>query len=293
MPDPILPRRSFHLFRPPYRRTEPLEDPLAQLRDLREWRGAALFWRMTAPLDPVEVEQAQGRPPGLPLVVVLPRADRIERPDAVLRVVELCRPQTVLPHHDPAEAGDLRSILARPPEDLPSEVTEYLAWRGVSVDTETRRLIRRTIELSAGLTTVQGLARSLYLSRRALGRRFMSRGLPVPSHWLQAGRILRAVIRLQNSDETLLVVASSLGYPDGFALSNQMKRLTGLRPSDARRFLGWEWLLESWLRREARAGSLQGLDGFPAPALAEPPRSEHRTGSPRPVRSNEARRQPA
>ena len=63
-------------------------------------------------------------------------------------------------------------------------------------------------------------------------------------------------IRLQNSDETLFSIGYELGYPDGFSLSNQMNRLLGVRPSDARRYLGWEWILEAWLRREAATGGL-------------------------------------
>jgi len=141
-------------------------------------------------------------------------------------------------------------VLRRFPDDLPVEVTDYLLWRGIDVDRDTMRLIRRTIELSEELRTVSSLARAVYLSRRALGRRFMGRGLPVPSHWLHFARILRATLRLQNSRDSLFSIACDLGYPDGFALSNQMMRLTHVRPSMARQHLGWEWLLESWIHQE-------------------------------------------
>lgn len=123
--------------------------------------------------------------------------------------------------------------------------------------------------MSAELRTVSALSRSLYLSRRALGRRFLSRGLPVPSHWLHFARVLRAAIQLQNSDDSLFSVASQLGYTDGFALSNQMKRLTGVRPSTARERLGWEWLVEAWLRTEARDGALTPRSGFPVKEVRE------------------------
>lgn len=76
------------------------------------------------------------------------------------------------------------------------------------------------------------------------------------SHWLQFGRILRVAIRLQNSEDSVLAVGYELGYPDGFSLSNQMFRLTGYRPVEARQYLGWEWILEAWLRREADTGGL-------------------------------------
>jgi len=124
------------------------------------------------------------------------------------------------------------------------------------VDPDTRRLLRKTLELSGELRTVSGLARSLYMSRRALGRRFTTRGLPVPSHWLHFGRVLRAAVRLQNPGSTLYAVACELGYPDGFSLSNQMHRLTRLRPSIMKECFGWEWIVEAWLRQEAEEGSL-------------------------------------
>jgi len=124
------------------------------------------------------------------------------------------------------------------------------------VDLDTRRLIRKTLELSGELRTVSGLARALYMSRRALGRRFMTRGLPVPSHWLHFGRILRGAVRLQDPRANLFGIGFDLGYPDGFAFSNQMKRLTGLRPSIMRECFGWEWIVESWLKKEAENGCL-------------------------------------
>jgi AraC-like DNA-binding protein len=140
--------------------------------------------------------------------------------------------------------------------DLAGEVTDYLRWRGLGIDRDTMHLIRRILDLSRDLKSISAVSRGMYVSRRALGRRLTARGLPVPSHWLQLGRLLRVAIRLQNSDATVSSVAFEHGYPDGFSLSNQMERLIGRRPSDARRRLGWEWLVESWLRREADAGRL-------------------------------------
>jgi hypothetical protein len=98
---------------------------------------------------------------------------------------------------------------------------------------------------------VSALSRSIYMSRRAMGRRFTQRGLPVPSHWLQIGRLLRVAIKLQNSDDNVFSVAyatrsslSSASTPvptharrggsrpsDGLILPNPH---TALQPADAR-----------------------------------------------------------
>ncbi|MDH5760545.1 MAG: AraC family transcriptional regulator [Gemmatimonadota bacterium] len=172
------------------------------------------------------------------------------------RLVEITRPHAVLPYQEELPSASLRQALARPPLDLAAAVTDYLAWRGIPTDQETRRLIRKIVDLSADLRSVSGLSRHLYLSRRALGRRFLTNGLPVPSHWLHFARLLRAALQIQNTDDSVVSVAYGLGYPDGFSLSNQMYRLTGHRPQTVRTCLGWEWIIEAWLRREADRGGL-------------------------------------
>jgi AraC-like DNA-binding protein len=240
------------LLEPPYRELTPID---------LEWPavspgGRALIWTMGEGKWPAAFEACRTRPPGLPLIVVLPSAMEIGDNTQVLRVVEKCRPHSILPHHFEPHVDDLKNVLRRTPRDLAMEVMEYIQWRGVHVDMETRHLIRKTLALSVQMKTVGGLARRFYLSRRALARRFLTRGIPVPSHWLHFGRVLRAILRLQSSDASLMSVAFEMGYGDGFTLSNQMERLTGVRPRQARRLLGWEWAVEAWLQNEARGGGL-------------------------------------
>lgn len=271
MPDPRAHAGPpLSLLLPPYRALRALESADA-LRDEegplpRPVRGAALIWHMGRADWARGYRAIRGRPGGLALIAVLPPAEELDGLEPLLEMTEQCRPHSLLPHHPEPNPEELASVLRRPPGDLPGEVMDYITWRGVAVDQETRRLIRKTIELSAELKTVSGLSRSLYLSRRALGRRFMKRGLPVPSHWLHFARILRASIELQNTNRSLFQVACSFGYPDGFSLSNQMKRLAGIRPSRARECLGWEWIVEAWLRTEAAAGGLEEpLEELPPP----------------------------
>ena len=35
-----------------------------------------------------------------------------------------------------------------------------------------------------------------------------------------------------------------------------MNRLCGLRPMEVRELAGWEWVFETWIQREAAAGSI-------------------------------------
>ncbi len=249
-------RSPFSLFAPPYDRLEAFGESIPAHAPGRLPAGEAVVWQMARSANALDLQIMRDRPGGLALIVVLPPARELVSEADVLTIVERCRPHSVLPFHPEPEPEDLAVVLRRPPEALPVDVTDYLVWRGLRVDGDTRRLIRRTLELSGELRTVSGLSRALYLSRRALGRRFLSRGLPAPSHWLQFGRVLRATIQLQTTDDSLFAIAEGLGYPDGFALSNQMKRLTSVRPSTIRECLGWEWVVEGWLVDERRRGGL-------------------------------------
>ncbi len=256
--------------RPPYEQILPVVPDAPGEPTAARSEGEALVWRLGVGDWKAAHEFARQRAPGTSLILILPPAVDLHDADFLLRAVETCRPQSILPHHPELNLDELLSVLRRTPADLGIEFMDYLLWRGLRIDGETRQLVRRTIELSSHIRTVSGLSRAMYLSRRALGRRFMTRGIPVPSHWLHFARLLRASLRLQAGDESLMTIAYDLGYSDGFSFSNQMRRLTGLRPSAVRRALGWEWIVEAWLIREcASAGFSSRLQH----RLTPPPRS--------------------
>ena len=247
---------QLYLFRPPYRMLLPVGGPESFSR-LQAPHGAAAVWCMGSTPDGALARALRRRPGGLPLMVVLPRSEEVSRPQDLFALVDQCRPHSLLPFHEEPNPLDLRTLLSGIPADIPGAVVEYAGWRGLVLDLDLRRTIRRILELSSEVRTVSGLARGLYMSRRALGRRFLKEGLPVPSHWLHFGRIFRVALDLQRRGATLMEVAYEHGYPDGFSLSNQMKRLIGLRPSDMADRLGWEWIVESWIQEEIRSGGFR------------------------------------
>lgn len=240
----------------PYTLLKPIPADRRHLRSASRLPGSALVWKLSTPVDERLVDLVSRRPGGLPLLALLPHEVEIDANPSVLYRLRMCRPSSILPGSTPPSLEDLRQVLRRPPLDLAADVTDYLNWRGIAIDPATRQLLRKIIDLSTEVRSVSALARKLYTSRRALGRRLLKRGLPAPSHWLQVARILRASIVLQNSSASVFSVACFHEYPDGFSLSNQMYRLTGLRPSEARKYLGWEWIMERWLRMEAERGGL-------------------------------------
>ena len=273
----------------PYQELVPVTGGRAGLQAVGRRPGSALIWSMGEETHAEGHPLVEGRPGGLALIVMLPPLEDLTSSPDVIHVIHRCRPQGILPHHVGPAVGDLAQVLRRPPLDLAAEVTDYLTWRGLGVDRDTTHLIRRIIELSAELRSITALCRSMYLSRRALGRRLTNLGLPVPSHWLQLARLLRLTIRLQNSDASVFSIAYEAGYPDGFSVSNQMHRLIGYRPSQARDYLGWEWILEEWLRGEAASGGLapnvaRAVSAGPRSASGPPIVSRPRSGRPRRTR---------
>lgn len=258
---------------PPYRDLLPVKHLDALDAHPRLTRGTAVVWNLRSGDWGRSYRMVRDRPPGVALIMILPPAESLDSVSRLLDAAEQCRPHSVLPYHPNPTPGDLTTALRRLPEDLPTEFMDYLTWRGLGVDQDTRRIVRRIVELSAELKSVTGVARALYMSRRTLGRRFRRRGLPVPSHVLHFARLLRASLTLQTSSRTLFEIGCDLGYPDGFSLSNQMVRLTGLRPQAVRNKVGWEWIVEAWLEREAAQGSITLRPHPPATARSEPARS--------------------
>ena len=218
--------------------------------------GWIMAWHLGNPRWQRAAATAVNRPAGVPLAIILPDRDDRLSVLRILRAIEQSRPQAVVPYNEAPTAREVASVIRREPSCLASSVADYLVWRGFSLDPVTRSIVRRTVQLSSQVQTIGALAKNLYMSRRALGRKLLSSELPVASHWLHMSRILRATIRLQNSDASLFRIAVSLGYSDGFSLSNQMQRLCGIRPLEARERLGWEWVFETWLAKEAATGGI-------------------------------------
>jgi AraC-like DNA-binding protein len=240
------------LFEPPYEHLVPCSpDIVAQLVDVDTWRGRALVWQLIDhPRQQHEYEQLRLKVPGLPLIVLLPPPSQIQRILPMLPFVRFLTPRMILPHGLVDTPYRLRHVLAAPPRHVPSALTDYLVRRGLLRDRRAAREFQRIAELAPEIRSIGRLARRLYTSRRTIGRHFAAHGLPVPSHCLHFARLLHIAIHLQSEDTPVFRIVTRYGYPDAFTMSNQMKRLVGYRPSEVRELLGWEWVVESWLKRE-------------------------------------------
>jgi AraC-like DNA-binding protein len=249
-----VPGSRIAIFPPPYSDLAPIMHALAIAEPPD---GAAVVWFLQdATTQQPEYDLLRERSPALPLFVLLPPARDIRATLPLLHRVPSLRPRAVLPGPGLGSPVHLRELLALPPRGIADVLVEHLAWRGLLTDRVATREVRRIIELAPDVNSISGLARRMYTSRRTLGRHFASLGLPVPSHWLQFARLFHVALQIQANPGAIFRIATRAGYPDGFTLSNQMKRLIGCRPTHVRRCLGWEWIVEAWLRMESARGAL-------------------------------------
>jgi AraC-like DNA-binding protein len=254
-PLPVAASGTFSVFAPPYDRLIPCgQEMIDELVEFETWKGTALVWQMTAsPMARLEMAALRRKAPGLPLVVLLPPAAEIQSVAQELPHIRALQPRLVLPDGVVDSAYRLRQVFAIPPRAISAALTDYLIRRGVLKERRATREFQRIIELSADTPSVAALSRRMYTSRRTLGRHFIASGIPVPSHCLHFGRLLHVALHLQSEHGAMFRIASRFGYPDGFTMSNQMKRLIGYRPSEVRELLGWEWIVEAWLKKEGVA----------------------------------------
>ena len=238
-------------FAPPYFELIPAMR-LAQRE--RPPRGVFLLWDLRHTTDyATTAERVTRRPHGMALIIVLPPPHQLERIRDVFDGLVDFHPCAILPAS--LNSSDrLRQLLRNLPRRPHPEFVDYVKRRGLICDDRTRSEIDRLFSEARVVRSVAGLARRMASSRRTLGRHFAEAGLPAPSRWLQFARLLYVSLYLQRNRCSIGRAAAEMGYPDPFTMSNQMKRLTGLRPSEVKSRYGWSWIIECWILEEARRG---------------------------------------
>jgi AraC-like DNA-binding protein len=146
-------------------------------------------------------------------------------------------------------ASRLRAQLTQP-IDLSPQLTEWLPLRLPGVAPAIVELVGDIVERATQFAEVGALLTSVGRAERTIRTWFRRAGVPGPGKWLAVAHALRAARRLQSEDHApLLALAVECGYSDHSSLSRQSLRLFGIRPGAIRRTLGWEWLVDRWLRR--------------------------------------------
>lgn len=156
-------------------------------------------------------------------------------------------------------------------KEILQNVVEYVRSQGIAQKEDDGRLFLRLLEFPArcggSRVSVRHAASQLYSNRRTLARRCERAGMPSPRNILAFGRILGTLQLLRETGWTVTKAAAATGWPDPFSFSNAVFRLTGLRPTAARR-LGAVAFAEAWVQVEAAEGRLTISTPAPPPCPA-------------------------
>jgi AraC-like DNA-binding protein len=164
----------------------------------------------------------------LPPVVVVRRAEQRSRALDLLEA-ELENPepgqQAVLDRLlDLVLIGALRDWFALPETQAP-------AWYGAAGDPVVGPALAALHAEPERAWTVEDLARRARVSRATFARRFAEVMGEPPISYLAGWRLCLAADLLQDSDDTLDVIARRVGYSNAYALSAAFVRECGVRPS--------------------------------------------------------------
>jgi AraC-like DNA-binding protein len=240
---------------PPYRGFTAVPD-LATLRSTDLTDGSLLAVALSTPRDEwpaitALVPRLRARFPAAPVVLRVERRASPEDLDWVRRAGGL-QVRAVLFDGEPLRARLQRNLTD--PTDLPEQLEQWLAIRLPTLPPAVVQLIGDIFRLAPLHHELGELLARLGRAERTMRTWFLQAGVPGPGKWLGAGHAVRAALRLQaDPSMPLLTVAVEGGYSDHSSLSRQTLRLFGVRPGAIRPTLGWEWLLDRWLRR-ASAG---------------------------------------
>ncbi len=235
----------------------PYEDlgavPMARAHPVQLAAGAVIAMHVRCPsadwtLLPEWIPAVRAAYPAAPLVLCVPQSSVLEMIHLARRAGTL-RARAVLMEGEPIHET-LRRAMTQP-EDLASDVVEWLTLRRIRMSPVVSHLVRQIFTHAPQYGEVTDLLRAIGEPETSVRFRFRKKSLPSPRRWLQAARAMQIAMRIQAEPKTsLLEIAFALGYSDHSALSQAMVRTFGLRPNKLRNTLGWEWLLDRWLASE-------------------------------------------
>ena len=161
------------------------------------------------------------------------------------------------------------------PDAYNESIMEHLVRRAiVRPDGRAVEYVRSILEAPSEALRVSRIARRTYVSRRTLCRHLRREGVPAAIDWIALARAVRAHKTIVRGGP-LRIAAAAAGYPDQFAMSNAIHRITGVRPSQLRD-LSSKALIDLWIARQHERGNVTGP---PEPAPAACPVCGHRRAS--------------
>lgn len=185
--------------------------------------------------------------PAVPLVLVLRGGTHADVALLARQVVRL-GVRAVLIEGERPRPSLVRQMLD--PSTLAGDILEWLELRRLAVPLDVKAHVAAIIDRGPEFHSLKALFASLGQSDRTIRDHFSRSGLPAAREWWQAASAVRVALRLQ-ADPRLTVsrLAVELGRPHASPLTHQVVRALGFRPTEVRRMLGWEALLDRWVRR--------------------------------------------
>jgi AraC-like DNA-binding protein len=249
-PQALLAPPALFQLSPPYEHYEAVPDIAALTpQDLPD--AALLVVALDQPSHvwdeaPALIPQLRARFPATPVVVRVPRGTDEAELEWARRAGRLQVRAVVIEGEVPRTR--LRQVLTDV-STFPEQVEQWLPLRLPRLAPDVGRMIATIVRLAPRYAEVSVLLGTLGHAERTVRTWFRRAEVPGPGKWLAAAHAVRAALRLQGDSSPLLTVAVECGYSDHSSLSRQSLRLFGVRPGMIRRTLGWEWLMDRWLRR--------------------------------------------
>ena len=135
------------------------------------------------------------------------------------------------------------------PSTLAQGVVDWLQLRSIRLNPNQADLIQSIFAAAPRHDDLTSLLDRHGIPQSSARFRLKKRGLPSPTRWFQLARAIHAALRLQaRPDQSVASVARQLGFADHSAFAHLLRRSLHVTANQIRGTLGWEWLLEHWLR---------------------------------------------
>jgi AraC-like DNA-binding protein len=174
---------------------------------------------------------------------------KMEPDDAVLTATRLAplRLRAVV-SLGPGMQAILRDVLTDP-ITLARDVVDWLQLRPIRLNPNQAHLLDRIFAAAPHHADLTTLLEHFRIPQSSARFRLRKRGLPSPNRWFQVARAIHAALRLQaRPDQGVATIARQLGFADHSALAHLLRRSINVTANEVRGTLGWEWLLDRWLR---------------------------------------------
>ncbi len=166
------------------------------------------------------------------------------------QVAGLLRVRAVLRDDEPMLPA-LRESLTRP-ADLPGDIAEYITLVRPRIDARLVAAIHGLIRWSQQSNRLESALRQVGEHDHTLRSWAKEARVPAPGAFLRFGRIMPLLLMVQQMPATSVAEAlRTRAAIDPTAFGHQVHRLLGLWPKSITGTLGWEWIADRFLRRNA------------------------------------------